>query len=204
MARKIDRDARHEHILKAANQCIRKYGFAGVTMRAVAKEAGFTTGALVGYVKSMDMLLIEAAGYGARSIRTKMLRLEAHPDPLVSLRGVLYLALPSNAQKRNNWSFWLGLWQRSDQSPELQAITRQRYLVWLKRITRLIERAQAAGDIDQDVDVHISARACVALLDGMAIQVLRSGSKFSSLIQYEMIDNWIASGLRPTRPIPRA
>ena len=54
---------------------------AGVTVRSVAKEAGFTTGALVHYVDSMDQLLVEASEFSAREVRDKMLAAEALHAP---------------------------------------------------------------------------------------------------------------------------
>src|SRR5665213_3528574 len=96
MPKKVDHTARREAFLQAAYRVIKKQGFAGVTVRSVAKEAGFTTGALVHYVDSMDQLLVEASEYSAREVRDKMLAAEALKDPLVSLREVLYLALPSD------------------------------------------------------------------------------------------------------------
>src|SRR5882724_2598063 len=85
MPKKVDHTARREAFLQAAYRVIKKQGFAGVTVRSVAKEAGFTTGALVHYVDSMDQLLVEASEYSAREVRDKMLAAEALKDPLVSL-----------------------------------------------------------------------------------------------------------------------
>src|ERR1043166_6661225 len=54
MPKKVDRTVRREAFLAAAYSMIKKHGISGVTARGVAAEAGFTTGALVHYVKSMD------------------------------------------------------------------------------------------------------------------------------------------------------
>ena len=42
MPKKVDHTERREAFLRAAYRIIKKDGFAGVTVRAVAKEAGFT------------------------------------------------------------------------------------------------------------------------------------------------------------------
>ncbi|HEY0301846.1 MAG TPA: TetR family transcriptional regulator, partial [Rhizomicrobium sp.] len=113
MPKKVDHGARREAFLAAAYRMIKQHGISGVTARAVAAEAGFTTGALVHYVKSMDELLVEASEYSARDVRAKMMVVEALPDPVDALRGVLYLALASDPDKRGNWNFFLGFWERS-------------------------------------------------------------------------------------------
>jgi AcrR family transcriptional regulator len=204
MPKKVDHAARREAFLQAAYRVIKKQGFAGVTVRSVAKEAGFTTGALVHYVDSMDQLLVEASEYSAREVRDKMLAAEALDDPLVSLREVLYLALPSDEDKRGNWNYFLGFWERSVYNAAVRRVTHLRYSEWLKRTARLIQRALKAGDLPMDVDVSLASHACVALIDGIATQVLRSGRSLSPKEQRALIDEWIRTWLRPRRAVPKA
>jgi len=204
MPKKVDHTARREAFLQAAYRVIKKQGFAGVTVRSVAKEAGFTTGALVHYVDSMDQLLVEASEYSAREVRAAMEAAEAMDDPLISLREVLYLALPSDEDKRGNWNYFLGFWERSVYNAAVRKVTHMRYQEWLKRTARLIRRAKTAGDLPSDLDIAQAARACVAMIDGIAIQVLRSGKSPAPKEQRELIDAWIENWLRPTRQMSRA
>jgi AcrR family transcriptional regulator len=204
MPKRVDHSARRETFLQAAYRVIKKQGFAGVTVRSVAREAGFTTGALVHYVDSMDQLLVEASEYSARDVRAHMQAAEALDDPLISLREVLYLALPSDEDKRGNWNYFLGFWERSVYNAAVRRVTHLRYAEWLKRTAQLIRRAKAAGDLPSNIDVGQASRACVALIDGIAIQVLRSGRSLSPKDQRGLIDKWIETWLRPVRPIGRS
>lgn len=200
MPKKVDHEERRKAFLEAAYRCIKRDGFAGCTVRAVAKEAGFTTGALVHYVDSMDELLVKTSEIAARDVRAKMLEMEAHPDPLISLREVLYLALPTDEDKRGNWNYWFGFWERSAQSAAVRKVTHLRYAEWLERNARMIRRAKLAGDIAADVDVAMAARAGVALIDGIAAQTIRSGKPLNPAEQRRLVDEWIQLWLRPTRP----
>ena len=204
MPKKVDRTVRREAFLAAAYSMIKKHGISGVTARAVAAEAGFTTGALVHYVKSMDELLVEASEYAARDVRANMLEVEELPDPLEALRGVLYLALASDPDKRGNWNFFLGFWERSVHNAAVRKLTHLRYEEWLKRLTRLIRRARDASQIDSEVDLALAARSAMALIDGIAIQVLRSGKPPSTQQQRQLVDVWIKSWLCPPEPAPQA
>jgi AcrR family transcriptional regulator len=161
----------------------------------VAAEAGFTTGALVHYVKSMDELLVEASEYSARDVRANMLEAEEEPNALEALRGVLYLTLVSDADKRGNWNFFLGFWERSVHNAAVRKVTHLRYDEWLKRLSRLIRRAKDEGQIGTDIDVTLAARSAMALIDGIAIQVLRSGKPPSTQTQRQLVDLWIESWL---------
>ena len=195
MPKKVDRTVRREAFLAAANSMIKKHGISGVTARAVAAEAGFTTGALVHYVKSMDELLVEASEYSARDVRANMLEAEEEPNALEALRGVLYLALASDADKRGNWNFFLGFWERSVHNAAVRKVTHMRYEEWLKRLSRLIRRAIEEGGLGKDIDVTLAARSAMALIDGIAIQVLRSGKAPSTQTQRQLVDLWLESWL---------
>jgi len=197
MPKKVDHKERREAFLAAAYRTIKKRGIDGVTIRAVAREAGFTTGALVHYVDSKDKLLVQASEYAARDVRGEMEAAEALPDKIEALRQVIYLALPSDEEKRGNWNFWLGFWERSTHNAAVRRVTHLRYAEWLTRTERLIEAAQSAGRVDPEVDVHMAARAVVALVDGIATQALRSGTGMSPKDQRALIDRWIERWLAP-------
>jgi AcrR family transcriptional regulator len=197
MPRRVDHKLRRDGFLAAAYRTIKKKGIAGATVRAIAQEAGFTTGALVHYVDSIDDLLVQASEYAARDVRARMEAAEQLPDKLEALRQVLYLALCTDEDKRGNWNFFLGFWERSVHNAAVRRVTHARYTEWLKRIAKLIRNAQKAGDLPQDIDLRQTSRACVALIDGIAIQALRSGSPISPREQRALIDAWIAIWLRP-------
>lgn len=202
MPKKVDHEARREAFLEAAGRLVLQNGLAGLTVRAVAREAGFTTGALVHYVNSVDDLLIDAFDYAGRGVRARMTQAEAHPDPLVSLREVFYLALPNGEAQLGNWTYWLGFWERSAHNPALRKITHFRYARWLKRAERLIRRARLGGALASDMDIARAARSAVALLDGIAAQVLCSGNPPSQKQQRALIDDWIRFRLPPAKPKP--
>jgi AcrR family transcriptional regulator len=109
MPRKVDHKLRREAFLAAAYRTIKKKGLEGVTFRAVAREAGFTTGAL------------------ARYVRDDMEAMEALPDRLESLRQVIYLSLPLDEERRGNWNFWMGFWERSVRNATVRKLTHTRY-----------------------------------------------------------------------------
>lgn len=204
MPRKVDHKERREAFLAAAYRTIKRKGIDGVTIRAVAREAGFTTGALVHYVNSKDKLLVQASEYSARDVRTNMEAAEALPDKLEALRQVLYLALPSDEEKRGNWNFFLGFWERSIHNAAVRRVTQLRYTEWLSRTERLMKAARDEGTIAEDVDLRQASRAVVALIDGIAIQVLRSGPALPPKEQMALIDAWISYWLRPRKaPKPK-
>ena len=199
MPKKLEYTLRREAFLAAAYRTIKKKGLAGLTVRAVARAAGFTAGALVHYVKSVDRLLLDAEDYSARGWRAGMEENEQQPDKLQALRQVLFFALPSDEDRRGHWNYWVGFWERSVRNAAVRKRMRMRYEEYFGRLERLIKNAQNSGDIDESIDTGEAARVCVALMDGIGVQTLRSGFPLSPEMQRAIIDKWIVNWLKPKR-----
>jgi AcrR family transcriptional regulator len=191
MPRKVDHQKRREAFAEAAFRTIARRGLAGATVREVAKEAGFTTGALVHYFQSKDDLLITASEYSGKVVRSVMETKERALPGIEALRFVLYEALPRDGRERQKWNVWLGFWERSVQSKAVRAVTRDRYREWKGRISRLLRKAQAAGDLARNLDVSKTADATIALIDGIGVQVLLAGGHISPRRQKALVDLFI-------------
>ncbi len=166
-------------------------GVGGLTVREVAKEAGFTTGALTHYFRSKDQVLIEASEYSAKLVRPRMERKARGSDTLSALKGVVEEALPITAAVRGYWRIWFGFWERAAYNPVVAKVMRARYDEWRGRLAVLISRAQTEGAAPATFDADLAAQELVALVDGIAIQVLLGTGRIPAARQREIIDNWI-------------
>src|SRR6202011_2454013 len=108
MAKQADHSERRETFAAAALSVIRRAGLGGLTVREVAKEAGFTTGALTHYFQSKDQVLIEASEYSAKLVRPRMERIGREPGAVDALRRVVAAALPMTRTVRGDWRIWVG------------------------------------------------------------------------------------------------
>jgi AcrR family transcriptional regulator len=191
MARRTDHNERREAFAAAALRVIMRAGVGGLTVREVAKEAGFTTGALTHYFRSKDQVLIEASEYSAKLVRPRMERKARSPDTLSALKGVVEEALPITAAVRGYWRIWFGFWERAAYNPVVAKVMRARYDEWRGRLAVLISRAQTEGAAPATFDADLAAQELVALVDGIAIQVLLGTGRIAAARQREIIDNWI-------------
>jgi len=199
MARAVDHAERRESFAAAALRVIMRDGMAGLTVRAVAAEAGFTTGALTHYFNSKDQLLIEASELSARLVRERMERAErAHPA-MEAIRRVIALALPLTAETRGYWRIWLAYWERSSYDDDVARVMRLRYAEWRGRLRTIILRAQQEGDVAASVDAREAAEAMIALVDGIGVQVVLGVSRISAVRQRAMVDDWLEK-VRSDRP----
>lgn len=191
MARVVDHDERREIFAAAALRVIVREGVPGLTVREVAKEAGFTTGALTHYFQSKDQLLIQASELSSRLVRERMARAERAPSALDAIRRVVALALPLTAETRGYWRIWVGYWERSAYDADVARVMGLRYDEWRDRLARLLARAQEEGEVAPDVDVQHAAQSLVALIDGIGVQVLLGVGRIPPARQRAMIDLWL-------------
>jgi AcrR family transcriptional regulator len=191
MARSVDHGERREIFAAAALRVIMRAGVAGLTVREVAKEAGFTTGALTHYFHSKDQLLIEASELSAKLVRQQMEKAERTEPAIEAVRKVVALALPLTRESRGYWRIWVGYWERFSYDDEVSRVMRLRYDEWRGRLAALLERAQAQGDVDAAVDVRHAAESLVALVDGIGMQVLLGVGRIPAARQKAMFDLWL-------------
>ena len=197
MPKQVDHDKRRLAFAAAAYRAIARRGLSRVTVREIAKEAGFTTGALVHYFSSKDQVLIQASEYSALVVRKRMEKHAAELRGVDALRRVLFESLPMTAEMRGMWNVWLGFWDRSSHSSKIRQLTKARYEEWMDRIAHLVQGAQAAGELSDMIDPARAAQAVVAMIDGIGVRVLLTGITISPSRQKEMVDDWLRQLPRP-------
>jgi AcrR family transcriptional regulator len=188
MPKQVNHDERRATFAAAAFRAIARHGLARVTVREIAREAGFTTGALVHYFKSKDQVLIQASEYSGGVVRARMERHEKTRQGIDALKHVLYESLPTTPEMRGTWNVWLGFWDRATHNDEVRATTEIRYREWTNRIAGLVKAAQKAGELSPKVDPVRAAQSIVSLIDGIGVRVLLTGSDMPAKRQRELVD----------------
>lgn len=191
MPKIVDHDERREDFARAAFEVIAEHGIDSATFRSVAQKAGYTTGALVYYIKEKDDLLLNAAEYSRDLVRARMVDFENKLQGIEALRYVLYESLPRDKERKGNWKIWIGFWDRSLKNPKVHKQTMERYTEWHDRILRLLKEAQSLNEISADLDIEKTANSLVSLVDGIGVQVLLTGGKLSSKAQIALVDYWL-------------
>lgn len=194
MARQADHVERRRLFAAAALSVISRDGLEGLTLREVAREAGFTTGALTHYFQSKDEMLIAASEQAAEQVRAPMEEVALESSARQALRHLLYTALPTTTVMKARWRFWVAFWERAAHSPQVNRVMQERYREWSGRIASLIRRAQEQGEAHTNLDADLAARELVALVDGIGVQVLIAG-KMAAPAQRQFIDSLLEARL---------
>ncbi len=199
MARQANHDERRKLFAAAALAVIAREGLEGLTMRVVAKEAGFTTGALTHYFQSKDELLIAASEAGADVVRPEMDGAATGASARAALRDLLYTVLPTSPAMKAQWRFWMAFWERAAHSPQVQRVMRERYFEYTNRVATVIRRSQEQGETARSVDAETVAREIIALIDGIGVQVMIGSRRFTVAVQRQYVDGLLDVRLGPVR-----
>jgi AcrR family transcriptional regulator len=184
----VDHKERRLAFAEAAFRVIARRGLACDFAHCHAREAGFTTGALVHYFKSKDQVLIQASEYSGIIVRARMEQHEATRTGTDALKHVLYEALPMTPDMRGTWHVWLGFWERAMHNAAVRELTEIRYREWTNRIAELVKNAQKTRELSPKVDPVRAAQSIVSLIDGIGVRVMLTGGEMSAKRQKELVD----------------
>lgn len=170
MPKVVDADARRSELIDAVAGQITKVGMDGVTMREVARAAGWTTGAVSHYFTDKRELVM--ATFHARADASRA-RIEAAVDAGANrLDALVDGSLAIDDERRADWRVFLAFWGAAIGNPELTKAQRERHRGFDRILVRAVREEQAAGHIRSELDATREARRLVALLDGIAVQAL--------------------------------
>jgi AcrR family transcriptional regulator len=167
MPKLVDFDERRSELAEAAAHLIARAGIGAATMRDVAAEAGWTTGALTHYFADKRELLLYT--FQASLERRRAARATSDPnDPLAQLNTSLEGALPLDDDRRRHWMVSIAFCAQATGDPDLAAAQRDAYREFRGYLAGLVERCEFAGGRAAET----VAERLIAAADGIAVQAL--------------------------------
>ena len=187
MPRTVDSEERRTELGAAAARVIARAGISGATMREVAAEAGWTTGALTHYFSDKGELLrftLETSLARRRAQRPRRREL----DPQDALRASLANALPTDLDSRLHWTVTIAFCAQASADERLAELQRDAYRDFLADISTLVEAAgRASGEA-----ATAEASRLIALVDGIAVQALFDPESWPAERQVSLLDAELA------------
>jgi TetR/AcrR family transcriptional regulator, transcriptional repressor of bet genes len=193
MPKIVDHDERRSELAAAVWRLASSEGVEAITVRRVAAEAGWSTGALVHYFGDKEELIRFAfkltADRVARRFDAAAARLS---DPLELARTMLVEALPLDRERRTEVRLWFAFLGLALTRPALGAAQRDAYRGWRRRLAAALLEAQERGDLAPDIDCGREATALIALADGLAVQASFEPRALPPRRQLELVDERLA------------
>ena len=187
MPKIVDHDAQRETFAIAAMRLMARHGLEGVTMRAVAGEAGLSYGSLFHYFDSKDELLLFAVQYLAAEQTRRVNEYQSQYSGLKALEHLLCDDAIVNDASRDSWMVWLTFQYKVALEPSFAERHAEMIHGWLGRITGLLEDAIARGEVSASVDVELEALALWAYSSGVGEMGLLHPQSMTAARQEQLI-----------------
>ncbi|MFE9600624.1 TetR/AcrR family transcriptional regulator [Streptomyces hokutonensis] len=162
-----------EEVLAAAMRMIAERGLEQLTMAALGREVGMSSGHLLYYFHSKDELLLQTLEWSEGRLGAERGRLLTRTATARDrLDAYIDLYVP-DGHHDPHWTLWLEVWNRS-QSAAADAVARDRQAaiegVWHRDLVALLAEGVSRGEF-RPVDPDRFAARLRALLDGFSIHV---------------------------------
>jgi TetR/AcrR family transcriptional regulator, transcriptional repressor of bet genes len=166
-------------------------GIEHLTIRAVAAEAGCTTGLVMHRFPGRKALLAHARDLLHARTRVRVERLEAEAaSPRAALRAILAQGMALNEDSAQEALVWMGFLAASVGDEDLIALHRKNNRVWRDRVARLV--AASAPDWDEDRRAT-AVFALVAATEGAAQLACFDPETYSAAAQEAVLDTMLAA-----------
>jgi TetR/AcrR family transcriptional repressor of bet genes len=202
MPKVVDHDQRRNELAAAVWRVASREGLEAMTVRRVAEEAGWSTGALVHYFSNKEELIRFAFQLTADRVSRRIEAATAGlTDPLEVARTMLVEALPLDRGRRTEVRLWFAFLGLALTRPALARAQRDAYRAWRGMLAGALGSAQERGALAPEIDCEREAVALIALVDGLAVQATFEPRALPPEHQLELVDERLAR-LRADSPAP--
>ena len=191
MPKIVDHDVQRVKFAEAAMSLIAQHGLEGVTMRAVAAEAGLSYGSLFHYFSSKDELLMHAVRHST-TLQSK--RIKAFTSKYSGLKALEHLLCDDaiiTESTRDDWMVWLTFLYKAALQESFATAYAEMIDGWQGRIAGLLEDAKQASEIRQELDVEFEATAIWAYSAGVGQLGLLHPNLLPVQVQKQLISSYL-------------
>lgn len=162
-----DYTERRDKIAAATWRVIEKKGLEGASMRAIAREAECTTGALVHYFDGKDEILEYALIQSFEIVQKQFDDALNHDDVIQSFRDIMMAYLPVDKASRQKMSAWQSFLAAAENNPRTREIVQDAFVQNHRRLTALLESGQKRGTVRDDASADDLADLVNAVSEGL-------------------------------------
>ncbi|WP_158613076.1 TetR/AcrR family transcriptional regulator [Nocardiopsis sp. Huas11] len=173
------RAERRLQIVHAAMKCVSEQGFHKTTMADVIRESGMSAGAVYGYFRNKEELIVAIADK-ATSLADRTIGTLLEADPLPTLPEMVeHLTTAVTAHEQGEQGdltrVAVVVWAEAIRDDAVRALVTARFQGIRHRYAELVRAQQRAGRLDPEEDPELVARALFGLMPGFILQRLLIG-----------------------------
>lgn len=185
MSRLVDQAERRQQVVKIARRIALAHGLEAMTVRAIAKETGYSTAIVSYYFKDKADLLMQVFEE-ALAISEK--RFRARIDAGKSLLQCLSSLLPLDEELTDVWRTWFAFWSLTVSDMRFRAVQIERTEILISTLRALLDR-----DLIRLPDSDASARRLFAAILGISVQAVHDPERWPGERQISLLEAEIAA-----------
>jgi AcrR family transcriptional regulator len=166
-----------EAILAAACRAIVRRGVDATRIADIAREAGTSTGTVHYYFETKDDVLLAALEWANDRPYARMDELLGREaDDVSRLAILLELSIPYPGPQREEWVFFLELWDLVLHRPDLMGTGESTDSRWRRYFFDVVRSGTASGAFYPTAGTEEVADRLVGLVDGLGLKAVLGGS----------------------------
>ena len=184
-----------DRIVEAAARVVAARGVHGATIRAIAAEAGVSTGYLTHYFDDKHALMVRLLDHTNAEAARRVAAASARGDAITRLRAAVDAVLPLDPVRRREWEVWVAMWGIASPADELGKGFRAGWAGLRRILSDLLRQAATEGALREGVDVDYEAGRLVTMLAGIGLMAGVESRRRVRDAAARMVDEQV-SGLR--------
>ncbi|MEU3273067.1 TetR/AcrR family transcriptional regulator [Saccharomonospora sp. NPDC006951] len=199
------RDGRHR-LAEALTRVVAHEGIAGVSVRAVASEAGVSAGTVQHYFSTRAEMIRYAMEWTSAQVEQRLAGVPRWGDVREWTREILLGLLPLDADRHREYAVWLAFVAQAATDPSLADLNRQTSTKLRELYSRIVRARrglpiQAGGAVPADPTVDADVLLLQSVMDGLALQLVDLEWEEAAKVGPELLDRYLTLVVdRPTEP----
>jgi AcrR family transcriptional regulator len=172
----VSHDKRRNLIATVVKRIVAESGMESVTVRNVAREAGFSSTIVSHYFRDKRDLL----AFTYASIRTRAVQMiDDAFKRNVNVLECFETLLPINELNLADWQAWFGFWGKTTSDPVLAEERIATVEATNQLLQRILRHAKKCGELPADLDTAVHARRLQMFINGLASFVVMNPAAWS-------------------------
>ena len=191
MPKIVDHDSQRGKFAEAVIRLVGREGLEGLTMRAVATEAGLSYGSLFHYFDSKDDLLMHAVRYSTSQQSRRVNEFSIKYRGLKALEYLMNDDALVDETSREDSLVWMAFLYKAALKESFAEMHADLISGWLDRIEALLREAQREGEISREMAPDFEAMALWVYSAGIGQQGLLHPAMFPPEVQKKLISAYL-------------
>lgn len=174
MPKVVDQEQRREELLNAVTAVIVRKGIAGATTRAIAKESGWSTGALAHYFTDHDEILARALRYSHERIHSRWAEKLEGLRGRAALRVLILDNLPLDEERVAETRLEIVFWSHALHDERLLKIQQEEGANLRREVRLILSQCGEDGELSAGITLDEATERVLALIDGLSLHALHT------------------------------